>query len=128
MSTHKPFTETDRKLAHQLSRKLERLILPTQIKPLRRAAMTYHHLLECECNGAIREKSPSESWNDYDESRNKYQIPWIEKRMQTIEKRIDTLCKELNIKYYIQTDCRGGTLYLGTDSDTNYNNEGVLIY
>lgn len=123
----KPFTEKERTLANEVSRKLERLILPTQIKPLRRAANLLRKLYEAECNGCTREKLSFESWEQYDKARDQ-QMLWVEKRVKAVETRIAKLCAELDIPFFLQTDPRGCSLYLGTTSDSRYNTEGVAIY
>lgn len=97
------------------------------IASIRRDAITLRKLFEHQCNGCLRDKLPGESWSDYDLNR-EAQMEWVEKRVEVIEKRIDKKCKELNLPYYIQSDPRGASLYLGTNSDCNYNTEGVAIY
>lgn len=122
------FTEQDRIEADKASKKLERLILPTFFAKLRRRATTLHKLLVCECNACTRDKLPHETWEAYDNNREKYQIPWIEKRLKAVMKTIDKACKEMDIKYYIQTDPRGSTLWIGSDNDDRYNTEGYCVY
>ena len=77
---------------------------------LRKDSIRLRRLFEKECNDSS--KSP-EYWNRLQE-------------MTII--RISERCKKLNISYYIQTDCRGCALWLGTSSDTNYLSEGIPCY
>ncbi len=97
------------------------------IASIRRDAITLRKLFEHQCNGCLRDKLPNESWSDYDLNR-EAQMQWVDKRVDTIEKRIDKRCKEFNLPYYIQSDPRGCSLYLGTTSDSCYNVEGVAVY
>lgn len=122
------FTEQDRIEADKASRKLERLILPTFFAQLRRRATTLHKLLLCECNACTRDKFIFESQEIYDRNRIDYQIPWIEERLKVVMNTIDKACKEMDIKYYIQTDPRGSTLWIGSDNDDRYNTEGYCVY
>lgn len=98
----------------------------TLVLKLRRDAITLRRLYEYECNGCSREKFPHESWDDYCKHREEIQRPWIEKRIATVEKRIAKRCE--GIPYYIQSDPRGCSLYLGTTSESKYSTEGVAIY
>jgi len=97
MTTRKPWTKRDRELADMLSKSFNLLILPSQIKPIRQAAITLHKLYEAECNGCTREKSPLESWTDYGLARIQ-QMKWVEKRIESVEARIKRQAKELLTK------------------------------
>lgn len=123
----KTFTERDREIANELSKKLERLILPSDILPLRLRAMKLRRLYEHQCNGCTREKFLFESWADYDQSR-KQQIITVDKNVERITEQVKVICTQLDIPVYFQTDPRGCSLYLGTTNDSNYNTEGVAIY
>ena len=98
------------------------------LRSLVRLAASMHKLLECECNGCTREKLPHESWNDYDEAR-RHQIEWVEQRQIKVLATIAKNVALLDLHYYIQSDPRGGTLYLSTTKldQMNYHQMGVLI-
>lgn len=94
---------------------------------LRRTANRLRKLYEHSCNGCTRDKYQFESWSEYDKAR-ELQMIKNDKAIERAEKRIKDLCDEIGMKFYIQSDPRGCALYLGTDSDTSYNTQGVAIY
>ena len=53
----------------------------------------------------------------------------IPDREKGARKRIAALCERLGLKYYIQTDCRGLSLYLSREeiNDQNYNSVGYGV-
>lgn len=121
------FTELDRELANQASKRLKRLILPSELRPLRLLAIRLRRLFEYSCNGCTREKTHYESWKEYDAAREQQMIK-VDRDIVRTEIKIAQICDDLKIPYYIQSDPRGCALYIGTSSDTSYNTEGVAIY
>lgn len=115
-------------LTQQLQTRYNVNVSVFEVEKLRRYSITLRKLYEMSCNGCIREKLNTETWKEYDDNRNNYQMPWIDNRITTLEKRIDKKCKELNIPYYLQTDPRGCSLYLCTTSQNTYSTEGLAIY
>ena len=97
------------------------------VAKLRRDAITLRRLFECECNGCTRDPLKYESLENYDQARER-QMEWVEKRIEQVKKRIARICKGLELTHFIQSDPRGCSLYLGTDSKENYHQEGVAIY
>lgn len=98
------------------------------LRTLYRNAKTYHHLIECDCNGCTREKYPHESYDQYDKARVK-QMEWVEQRKDKVYATIEKAACELNLNFYIQGDPRGGTLYLSKEklNSQNYHEKGVFI-
>jgi len=96
------------------------------LEGLFRDAKTLRRLYEHMCNGCTRDKAPQESWKAYDKARDG-QMEWVDTRERVINKRIAKRLAGLSVDYYLQRDPRGGTLYLGTTSNNNYNAEGVFI-
>lgn len=101
------------------------------LEQLCRDSRTLRKLFECECNGCTREKSPGESWQDYDVDREK-QMEWVDKRQNVVLKRIAKRCAALGVDFYIQSDPRGCSLYISKPNsgmnNTNYSTTGVAIY
>lgn len=97
------------------------------LKHLKRDAVTLGRLYEAGCNGCTREKLKRETWKEYDQARIG-QIDWINKRVAQVENRIAKVCRALDIPFYLQTDPRGCSLYLGSDSDISYDTQGIAIY
>ena len=62
-------------------------------------------------------------------SRGKASRTRIPDREKGARKRITALCERLGLKYYIQTDCRGLSLYLSREeiNDQNYNSVGYGV-
>ncbi len=89
---------------------------------LRRAAMTLHAWYEHECNGAIQrdEKTDVPYWWNTNTCKRIYRSPDREKGAI---KRIEHVCADLGLKYYLQGDPRGGTLYVDNKPipENNYN-------
>ena len=85
-------------------------------RALRKAAMTLHTWYEHECNGAIqRDGDDCEGapyWYNTNTGKRLYKAPDREKGAI---KRIEEICTRLNLHYYLQTDPRGGTLYVSND-------------
>lgn len=115
-------------LCRELMKKHGLFLSLNDMQKIRRNAITLRKLFECECNAAIREKLPTETWDEYDKNRRDYQIPWIEKRQEAVLSLIKKTLEGSNIPFYVQGDCRGCSLYLGTTSESNYSSEGVAIY
>jgi len=100
--------------------------LPTMtyedFKDLRKAAITLRGWYEHECNGAIQrdEETGGAYWYNTNTGKRAYKAP---DRERGAVKRIDAICKRLGLNYYLQTDPRGGTLYVDVQPipDNNYN-------
>lgn len=94
-----------------------RTVAPTAIltdaAALRRAALTLHRWYEHECNGVIqREGDECEGapyWYNPDTGK---KISKTADREKGAEKTINTICKRLGLYFHLQTDPRGGTLYV----------------
>lgn len=97
------------------------------IRSLRRASIPLRRIYTFDCNGCLRDQYSGESDHAYHESRN-LQRAWIDKRMNQLETRIENICGIYGVPYYLQTDCRGTSLYLGTTSNTRYSTEGIPIF
>lgn len=123
----RPFTKHEIELAKQTTDKTQKIVQYLDIRGIRRDAITLRKLFEHSCNGCIREKHPLESWPAYDLSRIQ-QMAWVDKRIEAVEKRIAKRCKAIGISFYIQSDPRGCSIYLGTNDECRYNTEGIAIY
>jgi hypothetical protein len=110
-----------------LNRELPRHYDAVTVDKLRKTAITLRKIFECQCNGCTREKLPSESWKDYDIARIN-QMEWVEKRDTVLRKRIEKLADSIGLKFYIQGDPRGCSLYLSNFdkmNHTNYSTTGI---
>lgn len=80
---------------------------------LRRAAIALHTWYEHECNGAIqRDGDACEGapyWYNTNTGKRLYKARDMERGAT---KRIASICQRLGLHYYLQTDPRGGTLYV----------------
>lgn len=100
--------------------------LTDKIDTIRRAAITLRTWYEHECNGVIQRDENNIPYRHYGKyMENKYRTPDREKGAI---KRISEICSELNLHYYLQTDPRGGTLYVSDQplNSMNYTN-GIFI-
>ena len=109
---------------------LERLINIDDYARLYRLAKKLHRCFEIDCNGTDRDKSKYETWEEYDIYRDNI-LSSNELLQGRIYSKIDKICKANNLNYYIQSDPRGGTLFV-CDSNTeinqgNYNAVGIYI-
>lgn len=91
-------------------------------RALRKAAITLHGWYEHECNGAIQrcEDTGLAYWHNTNTGKRICRAPDREKGAI---KRIEAICARLGLYYYLQTDPRGGTLYVDNQPipDNNYN-------
>ncbi len=98
-------------------------------------ALRLHRQFEIQCNGykfEYRAISTSQTNNDFFYKR------WLESSAREVEKSIRTeekiyaqiieICAPIDLFWYVQTDPRGGTLYVSKEklTDQNYHN-GVFI-
>lgn len=92
----------------------EREVTFSDAKSLRRAALILHRWYEHECNGTIQrdEKTGLPYWYNSITGCLWRRAPDREKGAM---KTIDTICKRLGLHYYLQTDPRGGTLYVSKE-------------
>jgi len=92
---------------------------------LRRASLTLRKWYKNECNHYIFEKD-GKTYKEVqtDKSSYTYQIKNMEKGAL---KRIKETCSKYDIKYFIQGDCRGTSLYISNKSISgeNYSTEGL---
>jgi hypothetical protein len=87
---------------------------PGDAEILRRAEMKLRRLLTAEANGEL-----SRDENSLELMRNGKPIN-DERNLNT---RLNTVCKRLGTQFYVQSDCRGCSLYIGKDlTDRNYQN------
>ncbi len=90
-------------------------------RALRRAALTLHRWYEHECNGAIQrdEETNKPYWYNVNSGG---RISLVPDREKGAEKSIMKICTRLGLHYYLQTDPRGGTLYMDNKPipDNNY--------
>lgn len=90
---------------------------------LRRAALALHRWYEHECNGAIQRDGDdcqgAPYWYNTNTGKRMYKAP---DRERGAIKRIAATCERLGLFYYLQTDPRGGTLYVDNKPipDNNY--------
>ena len=90
-------------------------------KALRRAALTLHRWYEHECNGTIQRDEEDGLPYQYSGVTHKRLGKCADREKGAI-KAIALICKRLGLHYYLQTDPRGGTLYVDTKEipDNNY--------
>ena len=82
-----------------------------QAEGLRRAAMTLHRWYENECDGTIQRDEDTGVCHWYNaDTGNRCGIALD--REKGAEKAIAKICTALGLHYYLQTDPRGGTLYV----------------
>ncbi len=88
---------------------------------LRKAAITLHTWYEHECNGAIQRDENDGLAYVYNTNTGKRSYKTADREKGAI-KRIDAICKRLGLHYYLQTDPRGGTLYVDVNAipENNY--------
>jgi hypothetical protein len=101
---------------------------------LRRAGLTLRRWYERECGDAYgnaieRDDDTGIPYQTYDGAngtRKRYRIPDRERGALA---RVSAVCSRLGLYHYLQTDPRGGTLYVSTDpiDDTNYN-RGLYVW
>lgn len=83
------------------------------VNTLRRAAKTLHSWYEAECNGDIqRDEETGKPYRCSGMSERRYPTP---DREAGAIRRIEEVCARLGLHYYLQTDPRGGTLYLSRE-------------
>ena len=85
------------------------LRIEKDMKEFRKTAKSLHRLYETECNRELTKRE-----------KNRYTI---------LELKIDKLCKLNGLHFYLQTDPRGGTLYLADEPipKNDYNRAGKFI-
>ncbi len=109
-------SKLQRKIYDNYSRTLN--ILPQMAnedyRALRRAAMTLHRWYEHECNGVIQRDEETNKPYWYNANTGK-RISSAADREKGAEKTIMKICTRLGLHYYLQTDPRGGTLYVSKD-------------
>ncbi len=98
-------------------------------RALRKAGLTLHRWYEHECNGVIQRDGDdcqgAPYWYNTHTGKRICKAPDREKGAV---KRIEAICKRLGINYYLQTDPRGGTLYVDVQPIPNNNyNRAVFI-
>jgi hypothetical protein len=91
-------------------------------------AIKLHRHYIYACNGTTREKLNFENWNDYQTLMNN-DLDRIEQVNDKLIDKLDQLTKKMNVNYFIQSDPRGGTLYLDTKeiNQSNYTNSYFII-
>jgi hypothetical protein len=96
---------------------------------LRRAALTLRRWYEHECNGVIqRDGDDGEGAPYWYSPRTGERISPANDREKGAIKTVARICKALGIEYFLQTDPRGGTLYVDNKPipDNNYNRATFL--
>lgn len=104
-------------------------LYPRLIKTAQRImkdANTMQKLAVFDCNGATREKLPSESWDEYNRARAEIQLPWIERRQKTVGTRLKRLAADLKLPMTIGGDPRGYVVkvFMSSPNGTPYNSWG----
>lgn len=110
---------------HDLCTRMQNLginIKWSEAAALRRAAMTLHRWYEHECNGTIPrdEETNKPYWYSVHTGKRLYATSDRERGAQ---KTIEIICNNNGLYFYLQTDPRGGTLYVDMKPipDNNYN-------
>ncbi len=81
-------------------------------RKLLKHAITLRKLYECSCNGCTREKSPLETWAQYDVARAQ-QMVWVDERIERIEALVKSYIDKLGLTLnHINQDPRGPAVYL----------------
>lgn len=115
----------NRRIQETMARRLDMWPMLDDVNTLRRAAITLHGWYEHECNGYIERNEetgkPYRVWTDSNWKR--HHIPTPDREKGAI-KRIKEVCERLGLHYYLQTDPRGGTLYISKEplNQQNYTN------
>lgn len=122
--------KTLRKLQERLSNRLGVWLDLDDVRSLRRQAMRLHRWYEAECNGEIERfedtDKPFRVIRRYNGHNLSYPTPDHEK---AAEKKIKAICERLSLHYYLQTDPRGGTLYISREPLTQQNyTQGAFVW
>lgn len=119
-------TEHDHRLAERVLFRTGLTISVIDINLLRHKASLLRLRFEYKTNGCTRSKLPFETYEEYDEQR-KIQMDINGALIARTIASIEFICQRANVPFYIQKDCRGPSLYLGTNSDALYLTLGVAI-
>ncbi len=119
-------SKLQRKIYQSYLNTLNRLPMMTNedFRALRKAALTLHGWYEHECNGAIqRDGDDCEGAPYWHNTNTDKRICKAADRERGAIKRIKAVCQRLGLHYYLQTDPRGGTLYVDSQPipENNYN-------
>ncbi len=121
-----------------MSLDVQSIVTPTEWRSLRRAALALHRWYELECG--IGDKNRTFLIERDEETNIPYRVTHlagqyppsrikIQDKEKTATERIDKICKKYNLHFYLQTDPRGGTLYISNEplNCQNYNMVGTFI-
>lgn len=95
---------------------------------LRRAAMTLRRWYEEECNGTIQRDEADGKPYRYS-AHTGDRIGKTSDRERGAEKTVCEVCGRLGLRHFLQTDPRGGTLYVSREplNQSNYSSQGVFV-
>ena len=115
----------------QVHDKLKRICEAATIadaRALRRAALTLHRWYEHECKGTIQRDEVTGKPYWYSELTHK-RVSLAADRENGAMNTISRICRRLNLYHYLQTDPRGGTLYVDMKeiAQDNYNRATYLV-
>lgn len=87
-----------------------------------RAAKALHSWYESECNGTRQQDEVTGQWYWHNPNTGNRQGKAIDLE-KGAQKSIKQICNNAGLSYYLQTDPRGGTLYVSTTplTDSDYN-------